>query len=349
MDTKLKKMTANIKGIKGWFVLTVLGLDVLLGIDGGNVISTFYGDVIIYVAFLATVTAGIMLTISLRPDSKEWPFFVIFDNFKTDTLFWLELLIVTCTMAAFAWIAGLYESWSWAYSAISIMGKLLFLVLVLPEAFVAVSCYAIFIRRMKDREKRRGLWIQSVFPKHEKKQKVKTFSGGMKQRLGLALALINHPDLLILDEPLNGLDPQGIVELREILSHLNKKYGITMLISSHILDELEMIATRYGFIHQGQMIEEITAEKLQEKLKKYISLDVENIGLASITLEQKLHTENFKVMDDHTIYLYDFVNESSLVATTLIQEGVILNKMNISNVSLENYYLSLIKGVESHV
>ena len=181
------------------------------------------------------------------------------------------------------------------------------------------------------------------------KKKYKNYSLGMKQRLGLALALINHPDLLILDEPLNGLDPQGIVELREILSHLNKKYGITMLISSHILDELEMIATRYGFIHQGQMIEEITAEKLQQKLKKYISLDVENIGLASITLEQKLHTENFKVMDDHTIYLYDFVSESSQVATTLIQEGVILNKMNISNVSLENYYLSLIKGVESHV
>lgn len=191
--------------------------------------------------------------------------------------------------------------------------------------------------------------LKMVGLENARKKKYKNYSLGMKQRLGLALALINHPDLLILDEPLNGLDPQGIVELREILSHLNKKYGITMLISSHILDELEMIATRYGFIHQGQMIEEITAEKLQEKLKKYISLDVENIGLASITLEQKLHTENFKVMDDHTIYLYDFVNESSQVATTLIQEGVILNKMNISNVSLENYYLSLIKGVESHV
>ena len=191
--------------------------------------------------------------------------------------------------------------------------------------------------------------LKMIGLENARKKKYKNYSLGMKQRLGLALALINHPDLLILDEPLNGLDPQGIVELREILSHLNKKYGITMLISSHILDELEMIATRYGFIHQGQMIEEITAEKLQEKLKKYISLDVENIGLASITLEQKLHTENFKVMDDHTIYLYDFVNESSLVATTLIQEGVILNKMNISNVSLENYYLSLIKGVESHV
>lgn len=191
--------------------------------------------------------------------------------------------------------------------------------------------------------------LKMVGLENARKKKYKNYSLGMKQRLGLALALINHPDLLILDEPLNGLDPQGIVELREILSHLNKKYGITMLISSHILDELEMIATRYGFIHQGQMIEEITAEKLQEKLKKYISLDVENIGLASITLEQKLHTENFKVMDDHTIYLYDFVNESSQVATTLIQEGVILNKINISNVSLENYYLSLIKGVESHV
>ncbi len=191
--------------------------------------------------------------------------------------------------------------------------------------------------------------LKMVGLENVRKKKYKNYSLGMKQRLGLALALINNPDLLILDEPLNGLDPQGIVELREILSHLNKKYGITMLISSHILDELEMIATRYGFIHQGQMIEEITAEKLQEKLKKYISLDVENIGLASITLEQKLHTENFKIMDDHTIYLYDFVNESSLVATTLIQEGVILNKMNISNVSLENYYLSLIKGVESHV
>lgn len=191
--------------------------------------------------------------------------------------------------------------------------------------------------------------LKMVGLENVRKKKYKNYSLGMKQRLGLALALINNPDLLILDEPLNGLDPQGIVELREILSHLNKKYGITMLISSHILDELEMIATRYGFIHQGQMIEEITAEKLQEKLKKYISLDVENIGLATITLEQKLHTENFKVMDDHTIYLYDFVNESTLVATTLIQEGVILNKMNISNVSLENYYLSLIKGVESHV
>lgn len=181
------------------------------------------------------------------------------------------------------------------------------------------------------------------------KKKYKNYSLGMKQRLSLAFALINNPDLLILDEPLNGLDPQGIVELRETLNLLNKKYGITMLISSHILDELEMIATRYGFIHQGQMIEEITVEKLHEKLKRYISLDVDSVGYTSITLEQKLHTKNYQVMDDHTIYLYDFVSESSKVATILIQEGIILNKMNISNISLENYYLSLVKGVERNV
>ena len=120
-------------------------------------------------------------------------------------------------------------------------------------------------------------------------KKYKNYSLGMKQRLGLALALINNPDLLILDEPLNGLDPQGIAELRETLRHLNKKYGITMVISSHILDELEMIATRYGFIHKGHMIEEITVDELHEKLKKYISLDVENISLATITIEQKLN------------------------------------------------------------
>lgn len=98
MDTKLKKMTANIKGVKGWFILTVFGLDVLLGIAGGNLISSFYGDVIIYVGFLVTVAAGIMLTVSLKSDSREWSFLTIFDSFKTDTLFWLEVFIVTCTM-----------------------------------------------------------------------------------------------------------------------------------------------------------------------------------------------------------------------------------------------------------
>lgn len=191
--------------------------------------------------------------------------------------------------------------------------------------------------------------LEKVGLRHAMYEKYKNYSLGMKQRLGLALALINNPDLLILDEPLNGLDPQGIAELRETLRHLNKKYGITMVISSHILDELEMIATRYGFIHKGHMIEEITVDELHEKLKKYISLDVENISLATITIEQKLNTVNYKVVNDHTIYLYDYVNDGAKVASTLIKEGVMIEKMNVSNMSLENYYFSLIKGVENNV
>ena len=191
--------------------------------------------------------------------------------------------------------------------------------------------------------------LKMVGLENVRKKKYKNYSLGMKQRLGLALALINNPDLLILDEPLNGLDPQGIAELRETLRHLNKKYGITMVISSHILDELEMIATRYGFIHKGHMIEEITVDELHEKLKKYISLDVENISLATITIEQKLNTVNYKVVNDHTIYLYDYVNHGAKVASTLIKEGVMIEKMNVSNMSLENYYFSLIKGVENNV
>ena len=183
----------------------------------------------------------------------------------------------------------------------------------------------------------------------DKNDDPRTFSGGMKRRLNIACAIAHNPKLLILDEPLNGLDPQGIAELRETLRHLNKKYGITMVISSHILDELEMIATRYGFIHKGHMIEEITVDELHEKLKKYISLDVENISLATITIEQKLNTVNYKVVNDHTIYLYDYVNDGAKVASTLIKEGVMIEKMNVSNMSLENYYFSLIKGVENNV
>ena len=97
------------------------------------------------------------------------------------------------------------------------------------------------------------------------------------------------------------------------------------------------------------MIEEITVDELHEKLKKYISLDVENISLATITIEQKLNTVNYKVVNDHTIYLYDYVNHGAKVASTLIKEGVMIEKMNVSNMSLENYYFSLIKGVENNV
>lgn len=177
-------------------------------------------------------------------------------------------------------------------------------------------------------------------------KKYKNFSLGMKQRLGLALALLNNPDLLILDEPLNGLDPQGIVELRETLSVLNKKYGITMLISSHILDELEHIATRYGFIHKGKMIEEISTRDLEKKLRKYILLEVNDAVYATTIIEQELNSTNYDVIENNMIYLYDYVENSEKVSSILINAGLLIKRMNISNISLEDYYLQLVKGVE---
>lgn len=168
----------------------------------------------------------------------------------------------------------------------------------------------------------------------------------MKQRLGLALALLNNPDLLILDEPLNGLDPQGIVELRETLSILNKKYGITILISSHILDELEHIATRYGFIHKGKMIEEISTRDLEKKLRKYILLEVNDVVYATTIIEQELNSTNYEVIENNMIYLYDYVENSEKVSSVLINAGLLIKRMNISNISLEDYYLQLVRGGE---
>lgn len=177
-------------------------------------------------------------------------------------------------------------------------------------------------------------------------KKYKNFSLGMKQRLGLALALLNNPDLLILDEPLNGLDPQGIVELRETLSILNKKYGITILISSHILDELEHIATRYGFIHKGKMIEEISTRDLEKKLRKYILLEVNDVVYATTIIEQELNSTNYEVIENNMIYLYDYVENSEKVLSVLINAGLLIKRMNISNISLEDYYLQLVRGGE---
>ena len=177
-------------------------------------------------------------------------------------------------------------------------------------------------------------------------KKYKNFSLGMKQRLGLALALLNNPDLLILDEPLNGLDPQGIVELRETLSILNKKYGITILISSHILDELEHIATRYGFIHKGKMIEEISTRDLEKKLRKYILLEVNDVVYATTIIEQELNSTNYEVIENNMIYLYDYVENSEKVSSVLINAGLLIKRMNISNISLEDYYLQLVRGGE---
>ena len=177
------------------------------------------------------------------------------------------------------------------------------------------------------------------------KKKFKHFSLGMKQRLGLGLALMNHPDLLLLDEPINGLDPEGIVEFRNLLLKLNRERQTTILISSHILPELANLATCYGFIDNGVMLEQITARDLEEKCRACIEVGVEDPSAASLVLEQKLGTRDYEVLSGGILRLYSFLDQPQTVAKVLVEGGVALRSLESRGANLEDYFLSMIGGV----
>ena len=175
-------------------------------------------------------------------------------------------------------------------------------------------------------------------------KKFKTFSLGMKQRLGLALALMNHPDFLILDEPINGLDPEGVAEFRQLLLRLNTERQTTILISSHILSELSSVATCYGFLEKGKLLEEITAQTLSERCRVCLHLRVNDATRAAVVLNLKLGTEQFKVLPDGSIELYDLLDRPQAVSAALAGEGVELLGMEQRGSDLEAYFLELIGG-----
>lgn len=173
-------------------------------------------------------------------------------------------------------------------------------------------------------------------------KKVKYFSLGMKQRLSIAIALSSNPDFLILDEPINGLDPQGIVDIRELILKLNRK-GITILISSHYLDELSKIATHYGFVDNGTIIKEISANELKAKMKKKNEIIVSNINEAVKYFELK--GIDYEVINDNTIIIYGKVNISKVVLE-LAKTNCIVEEIIEKEETLENYYMNLIGGKE---
>ena len=177
------------------------------------------------------------------------------------------------------------------------------------------------------------------------KKKFKNFSLGMKQRLGLALALMNRPDFLLLDEPINGLDPEGIVEFRNILLDLNREQGTTILISSHILSELANLATHYGFIDGGHMLEQISAKVLAEKCRACIELSVDDAAKAAQVLEQAMGVRDYEVLPGQVIRLYCHLDEPARVTQTLVEGGVALRSIEQKGANLEDYYLGLIGGV----
>ena len=169
------------------------------------------------------------------------------------------------------------------------------------------------------------------------------YSMGMKQRLGVALALLGGPDLLLLDEPINGLDPEGIREMRELLLQLNRERGLTILVSSHILGELSKIATRYGIIQQGRMVEQITTAELEQKCTDYLHLKADQPQKAAALLERELHLTRWEMRPEGEIRIYEAVGLKT-VGQILASAGVAVEEMGLHRQDLEGYFLERMGG-----
>ena len=177
----------------------------------------------------------------------------------------------------------------------------------------------------------------------EKNKKFKKFSLGMKQRLGIAFAILDNPDFIILDEPINGLDPIGIKEIRDTLKRLNEEEKITILISSHILSELYLIANHFCFIDKGRIIKDVSKEELDLECSKCIVIRTKDVKKATVVLEKELSTTNYKVIDNTEIRLYDYLENSAKVNKTLLSNDIEIMGIYESGISLEDYFDSLIK------
>jgi ABC-type multidrug transport system, ATPase component len=176
---------------------------------------------------------------------------------------------------------------------------------------------------------------------------VREFSLGMRQRLGIARALITTPELLILDEPINGLDPSGIKELRDLLKRLSAEYRITLLVSSHILGEIEQIADTVGVIRGGRLIEEVSMERIREQHNEYIELRPSDVRKAAYVIEHRLGLSNYKLVDGHTIRIYDPGASPSELIKDLVRHDVAVESVFKRAHSLEEYFINLMKGDSS--
>lgn len=172
------------------------------------------------------------------------------------------------------------------------------------------------------------------------KKKVGHFSLGMKQRLGIGLALIGEPDLLLLDEPINGLDPQGIVEVRDTILRLKEERNMTILISSHLLEELSKIATDYGIIHKGSLLQELTREELMKHCSERIEILADNPELVLPILEQ-LGFMDYQVVDRKKIYVFERLEDSAILNMELAKAGIMIRSISIASEELESYFLNL--------
>lgn len=170
------------------------------------------------------------------------------------------------------------------------------------------------------------------------------YSLGMKQRLGIANAILHDPELLILDEPTNGLDPIGIAEVRDFIKELSAAQGKTILISSHILSEISLLADDIGIIDNGVLLEESGMRELEEKNRKYILLQVSDIPKATLILERKFHLTDYSVQDDHTLRLYDASLDMGEVNKVLVMQDITVMSSLLCNDTLEDYFKKITGG-----
>ncbi len=175
-------------------------------------------------------------------------------------------------------------------------------------------------------------------------KKFQNFSLGMKQRLGLALALMNKPEILLLDEPINGLDPFGIVEIRNLLLKLNKEKKITILISSHILTELTNLVTCYGFIDRGELIKQLSEEELLKECGKYLEVKVDKAERMAALLETKLGCHAYKVTSDYSLHIFEYLNQPELISQMAVENGIGLRSIAPKEMNLEDYFMQLVGG-----
>lgn len=178
--------------------------------------------------------------------------------------------------------------------------------------------------------------------------KAKTYSLGMKQRLGIALAIVHKPNLLILDEPFNGLDPEGMKRIRELLKMLSQEYGTSIMLSSHLLPELELIADTIGIIHKGRVINELSMFEIKNLNTDYYILETPDVQKAVIVLNQKLEIKNFKITDDHTLRIYDqTINKNDLIKF-LCDEKIEIDSISSKVNSLEDYFFNQTEKGDIH-
>ena len=175
------------------------------------------------------------------------------------------------------------------------------------------------------------------------KKKAKNFSLGMRQRLAIASTLITNPEFLILDEPTNGLDPSGIVEMREMIQRLVTERGMTVLLSSHLLDELSQIATHYGILHDGKLIRELSKEKLARETRQYIELETSEVQKAVVVLDE-LGIRDYEVINGTEINIYEHLDDVSTINRSLVLSNVNVSRIGTTRQKLEDYFLQLIGG-----